>query len=291
MSYNDYNNGSNNQPYNNSPYGSNPYGGNPYDNQYGQQYGNQYSNQYGNQQYGNQTYNTQYNQYNQGYNNQQFGYDTYYNTPGASASSSYAKDEISDLKYNLIIGGALLWGFLVNVFMVQTCYDGLLRLIIDNPIMFYVAYFAMVVVGVIMTKKSDSPVVSFIGYNLIVVPLGMVIAVSVGLYISVGYQSVVVAAFGITAVVTLVMMALASIFPGFFLSLGRTLGVSLLVTVIAEIVLMIAGVDLGITCYIVVLLFCGYIGFDWSRANRMPKTVDNAIDSAADLYVDIANLF
>jgi FtsH-binding integral membrane protein len=41
----------------------------------------------------------------------------------------------------------------------------------------------------------------------------------------------------------------------------------------------------------VVAIFCGYIGVDWSRANSIPKTLDNAIDSAAALYMDIINLF
>ncbi len=50
----------------------------------------------------------------------------------------------------------------------------------------------------------------------------------------------------------------------------------------------------GLLCLIdgaVALLFCGYIGYDWARANQIPKTVDNAIDSAAALYMDIINLF
>ncbi|HCA63484.1 MAG TPA: hypothetical protein DEP73_05025, partial [Pseudomonas sp.] len=42
---------------------------------------------------------------------------------------------------------------------------------------------------------------------------------------------------------------------------------------------------------IVVLIFCGYVGVDWGRANQIPKTLDNAIDSAAALYMDIINLF
>ena len=32
-------------------------------------------------------------------------------------------------------------------------------------------------------------------------------------------------------------------------------------------------------------------GFDWARANAIPKTADNAVDSAASLYMDIINLF
>jgi len=41
----------------------------------------------------------------------------------------------------------------------------------------------------------------------------------------------------------------------------------------------------------VVVIFCGYVGVDWGRANQVPKTVDNAVDSAAALYMDIINLF
>ena len=43
--------------------------------------------------------------------------------------------------------------------------------------------------------------------------------------------------------------------------------------------------------YAVALIFCGYIGLDWCRAQRYPKTLDNAIDSAADIYLDVVNLF
>ena len=39
------------------------------------------------------------------------------------------------------------------------------------------------------------------------------------------------------------------------------------------------------------MIFCGYIGLDWNRAQMYPKTVDNAIDSAADIYLDVVNLF
>ncbi|MDA3846221.1 MAG: Bax inhibitor-1 family protein, partial [Vallitaleaceae bacterium] len=47
----------------------------------------------------------------------------------------------------------------------------------------------------------------------------------------------------------------------------------------------------GIIDWIVAIIFCGYIGYDWGRANMIPKTLDNAIDSAAALYMDIINLF
>ena len=51
------------------------------------------------------------------------------------------------------------------------------------------------------------------------------------------------------------------------------------------------GIHHGIIDWIVVVIFCGYVGVDWGRANQIPKTVDNAVDSAAALYMDIINLF
>ena len=41
----------------------------------------------------------------------------------------------------------------------------------------------------------------------------------------------------------------------------------------------------------VAVIFCGYIGYDWAKAQQCPKTYDNAVDSAADLYTDIVFLF
>ena len=38
-------------------------------------------------------------------------------------------------------------------------------------------------------------------------------------------------------------------------------------------------------------IFSGYIGYDWARAQALPKTLDNAVDCAAALYVDIVILF
>lgn len=165
------------------------------------------------------------------------------------------------------------------------------QLCINESDCFYIGYFILAIAGTFMVRKSDNPVVSFIGYNLMAVPIGMVIAVSVTLYSAIGYNMIVAAAFGITAAVTLVMMIISSIYPNFFLSMGRTLGITLLITVVVEAIMLIAGASLGIIDYVVVAIFCLYVGYDWAKANAIEKTVDNAIDSASELYLDIVNLF
>lgn len=198
--------------------------------------------------------------------------------------------EVDPSTYNLIIGGTLAYGFLINCIMVATCADFAFKLF-SNSVVFYVLYFLMVIAGSFMVNGSSNPVVSFIGYNLIVVPLGLVLTVLLNLFSLAGYDAIIATAFGITTIVTIGMMMLSAAFPRFFLSLGRTLGVTLILTIVVEIIMLIAGASLGIIDYVVVLIFCGYIGYDWARANACAKTVDNAIDSAAELYVDIVNLF
>ena len=38
-------------------------------------------------------------------------------------------------------------------------------------------------------------------------------------------------------------------------------------------------------------LFCLYIGYDWGKAQALPKTADNAVDMCVGLYLDVINLF
>lgn len=198
--------------------------------------------------------------------------------------------ELSAQEYNMVLGGTLLYGFLVNCFMVKFCY-GAISDLFANPIAFYLLYFVMVIVGTIMVNGSSSPVVSFIGYNLIVIPLGLVLSVVLNAFNLAGYQNTVTMAFAITGLVTAAMMIASAIVPDFFLSLGKTLCYSLIITIVIELILTLTGNGLGIIDYIVVLIFCGYIGYDWARANTCAKTADNAVDFAAELYVDIVNLF
>ena len=88
------------------------------------------------------------------------------------------------------------------------------------------------------------------------------------------------------------MMCLGSMFPDFFNRISGTLTISLLLVIVVELVeAFVFGVHHGVIDWIVVVIFCGYIGYDWGRANQIPKTLDNAIDSAAALYMDIINLF
>ena len=66
----------------------------------------------------------------------------------------------------------------------------------------------------------------------------------------------------------------------------------LTIVIILELLLLFIGISTPQWWdFIVALLFCGYVGYDWQQAQSIPKTLDNEIDSVLDLYLDIINIF
>ena len=198
---------------------------------------------------------------------------------------------ISVVKYNLILGGVLFWGFLANALI---CF--FTRSVIEewNPIPILVGYLVFALVGVLMTR-SRSAVVSFIGYNLVVLPLGFMLSLFL-----VGYEPyLITSVFLMTAAVTLTMMLLSLVFPRLFLSMGRALGITLLIVIVFQLIFTFVALATGVfndslfllIDWVVVVVFSLYIGYDWAIAQKRYRTVDAAVDSACALYLDIINLF
>jgi len=205
---------------------------------------------------------------------------------GVFERREYTGTQLSAHLYNAIIGITLLIGFGINYLMVMLIPVESIMAI--NPWVFFIGYFVCCIAGVTLFSKSDNPAVSFLGYLLVVAPFGLIINLVVARYDS----DIVLDAIQATGMITFVMMILGSMYPGFFRSIARGLFIALICTIIVEMAMIfIFKTHHGIIDWIVVLIFCGYIGYDWARANAIPKTVDNAIDSAASLYMDIINLF
>jgi len=196
---------------------------------------------------------------------------------------------VSDSTYNLTIGMVLLWGFTINFLMVENINPAPIQAFMGgSPWIFMGLYIVSVLVGTSIYSKSDSPGMSFVGYNLIVLPLGLILVAMLP-----GFEPAVISkAFMATASITGIMMMLGTAYPKAFLSIGKALSIAIIATIIAEVGLLIfTGSVPGVFDVIVALLFAGYIGYDWARAQALPKTLDNAVDCAASLYVDIVILF
>ena len=143
-----------------------------------------------------------------------------------------------------------------------------------------------------MSSKSKSPVISFIGYNLVVVPIGLVLSLMINAYIQGGAGDIVVQAIVYTAVITGCMIVLSIAFPNFFSGLGKLLLGCLIGLIIAGLLSMFLFPGAyNIITWAGAVIFALYIGYDYWRAQQFPKTLDNAIDCSLDIYLDIINLF
>lgn len=194
--------------------------------------------------------------------------------------------QISANIFNFTIGIVLLYGFALNWYIVETIPVDSIKAI--NPWLFFGGYFVSCMAGVFLFNGSKNPLISFLGYNLVVVPFGLVVSLIVSDYST----DIVVKAMQATTMVTVGMMFVATIFPSFFKSIGSALFWALLISIVVELLMIfVFKQKLSVIDWIVALIFCGYIGFDWAMANSVERTFDNAVDSAAELYMDIINLF
>ena len=199
-----------------------------------------------------------------------------------------SEDTSSRGAYNLAIGLTVLAGCAVNYLMSVFFSDQLFKFMQTSPWIVLILYFVGSIAGIFIVNKTQNPVTGILGFGLLAVSMGMVLTA----YISFYTEASVTTAFLITMGITGVMTLAASVFPAFFASLGKGLGIMLLITIIGELVFsLILRKNLGIFDYIVIFIFCGYIGFDWTRAQQRPATIVNAIRSAAAIYVDIVNIF
>ena len=196
--------------------------------------------------------------------------------------------EISLRAYNLILTGTVLYGLVINAIL---CRESIVVAVFSklNPIVFFIAYFVCVIAGVFIAHKSENPLVSFLGNNLIVLPVGLCVGAAVTMG---GYSpSVVWHAFITTAGVTVIMVAAGLLFPQFFAKIGSILFFGLIGVLFGFLIsYFLPGVNMAITI-LSAGLFSLYIGYDVYRSQQFPHTVDNAIDCAVDLYLDIINLF
>ncbi|MBQ9473949.1 MAG: US12 family protein [Bacteroidales bacterium] len=198
-------------------------------------------------------------------------------------------DHIGAQQFNLIMCGVLAWGFLVNALMVTYLTEPLFDMLQGvRPIVLIIGYLVLGIGGVVLSAKSDNPWLSFLGFNMLVLPMGVLLC----LLLPTIPVVIVNKALILTGIVTATMVVLGVTFPQLFLGIGRTLFVALLAGLVAEVVAtLLLGYRGAAFDWFFVLIFSGYIGYDIAKSQAYPKTVDNAVDCALDIYIDIINLF
>jgi FtsH-binding integral membrane protein len=148
------------------------------------------------------------------------------------------------------------------------------------------------IVGMVIAFKSDNWFISAFGLSLVVSGLGAIIGPVVIMY----ELPVVLKALASTMAVTVAMSIIGIVYPKSLEHWGGYLFGALLALLAVRILQMFGlfGPSSGwymIIEYLGALLFSLYIIYDWNRAMRLSYNLDNAVDCAVALYLDIANLF
>lgn len=191
---------------------------------------------------------------------------------------------VSDNFYNMVIGFNILWGIILMAYITVSFHSAIAALPV---ILIIVLYFAGSIGSMIIIQRNDSLLISFLAYNGLIVSMSLIIAPYIMQFKLLSVINVLLA----TLIIMVVMMILSTVYPKLFLGLGKTLFTVLLLSVFAQIILIVMGISTTFLSYVLVVIFSLYVVYDWAKAQEYPKTLNNAVDSAADIFIDIVNLF
>ncbi|MBO7530507.1 MAG: hypothetical protein J6T50_01745, partial [Lachnospiraceae bacterium] len=98
---------------------------------------------------------------------------------------------LDDRTYNIALGGTVLYGLILNIIMCAALGNQMMKV---NPLALIIGYFVCCLAGILISSKSDNPVISFIGYNLVVVPVGLVLSITISSFVMAGAEDLVMQA-------------------------------------------------------------------------------------------------
>lgn len=200
---------------------------------------------------------------------------------------AHQQDTLSLRRYNVTIGLHLIYGIGLTALIAMMLGSYMTGIYMAHPFLFTIAFFIMSFAGSYFTRYGSYPM-ALLGYTITVTGFGGMLATILPFY---ALYSIFGAAL-MTLLVLLVMTIAAVFMPNAFLSMGRTLFIALIALVIAEAAAMLFGFynnDLfGLAG---TFLFSLYIGYDWAKGQRYPKTAVFAAFTALELYMDIINIF
>lgn len=159
-----------------------------------------------------------------------------------------------------------------------------------NSLTVLIASIAALVVGLLIQwrgAKVESAPLCLVGFYIISCVFGCLVALILPLY----DIPTITSALAGTVIIAIVFGVLGFAFPSFFEQIHGPLITALIGVIIAEIVFFLLGISQGVTDWIVLVIFCGLIGYDFYKAMHVPKTKINAIMFATSIYLDLLNVF
>lgn len=196
-------------------------------------------------------------------------------------------NEMSRNVFYFVLGAILSWGFVLTMLAAKSTAAWH-----PNIVSLLVVGLGIPIIGIFMSAMSSNPLISFAGFNLVVGGLSAILGPVLAMY-DIKEPGLVERAAAMTALVTAVMGTTGMMFPNFYRSIGGALFGALTALVVVSFArLFIPAIQgVGIIDYISAGIFSLYIGYDMWRASDIPATLDNAVDIAVSLYLDIINLF
>lgn len=204
----------------------------------------------------------------------------------SNTSDRVGRDSMTRGAFYMVMGCILAWGFIATYIvsnLTSAWHPGIFE--------FLLVGLGIPLLGIFM-GTSSSAFISFIGFNLVVIPFGATLGPVLAMY-EVAKPGIVGEAAMLTGAVTSVMALSGLLFPNFYRSIGGALfgALSSLVVILIISLFVPALMEFTIIHYIAAGIFALYIGYDMFRASEIPATLDNAVDVCISLYLDIINLF
>lgn len=199
--------------------------------------------------------------------------------------------QVSVRVYNLVLAGLILLGFVVMGAGVNLVATPAFQLwMYDNILLYLVGTLAGTIAGILLMSsavKRQSVARSLVGYALFTCTFGLMTSIAVMNY----DLPTINAAFTATAGITAVFGILGVAFPRVFQRMSGGLVVALFALMLVQIVMAFAGVDQTWLDLAVIVVFCGFIGYDMHQAAVAEPTLPNAVFMACNLFLDIMNVF
>lgn len=193
--------------------------------------------------------------------------------------------------YNLILAGLIFLGFCVMGLGVGVVTSPAFTAWLDaNAVLGLVLFIAGPIVGIVLMSgavKRQSVVRSLIGYAVFVSTFGLFTATALAQY----DLPTINTAFIATAAITVVFGVLGLAFPQVFQRIIGTLIVALVALCVVQVAMAFMGVDQSWLDIAVIVVFCGFIGYDMHQAAIVEPTLPNAVFMASNLFLDIVNVF
>ena len=149
----------------------------------------------------------------------------------------------------------------------------------------YVVPFAGIIIMALAGREHLGLMV--VGYCMVTLTLGFLMAIVLTGYTAASIQRAIL----ITAIIAISFATLGFAWPQLFRRIFPICVAALGIMIIIELVMMFLGIPSGWNDWVVIVIFCGLIGYDFYQAATDEPTVDNAIWYACEIYLDLINIF